>query len=104
MSNILKRRYMEILALKVGGDQVIDNIQQECLKYGLLVRFFENTAQIIHKLSERNYIMIIIFSDKKSFLGDLESIRRYTKIPVLVMIISRIRFHQYAFEIHLLVP
>lgn len=85
MSNILKRRYMEILALKVGGDQVIDNIQQECLKYGLLIHLLENVAQISNELSQKKYLMIIIFSDKKSFLGDLESIRRYTKIPVLVI-------------------
>lgn len=77
---------METLALVNGWEKkVLDDIRQECLKYGLLVRFFENTAQIIHKLSERNYIMIIIFSDKSSFLEDLESIRKYTEIPVLVI-------------------
>lgn len=54
MSNILKRRYMEILALKVGGDQVIDNIQQECLKCGLLIHLLENVEQISNELSQKN--------------------------------------------------
>ena len=75
---------MEALALAVGWSRKkLDDIQQECLKYGLLIHLIENEAQIFHELSQKTYLMILIFSGEYSFLGDLEAIRNYTKIPIL---------------------
>ncbi len=77
---------MEALALAVGWSRKkLDDIQQECLKYGLLIHLIENEAQIFHELSQKTYLMILIFSGEYSFLGDLEAIRNYTKIPILVI-------------------
>lgn len=74
-------------ALLVGYDKQKNyNFQQECLKNGFLVRVLEDTKQVIQELLQTNYYLIIaIFSDNNNFLNDLKMIRKYTKIPILVV-------------------
>ena len=78
---------MENIILMVGYDKgIFGDIQQECLKYGVIIRILENTSQALCEMSkEDNYLLIVIFPDDYGYLKDLSVIREYTTAPILII-------------------
>lgn len=78
---------MDKWVLIIGHDkEKFNKIQMECLDCNLLLRMVNKIGQATSELTQSNrYLLIIILAEGFDILEVIESIRKLTNIPVLIM-------------------